>query len=190
MDDFYINGIFNSLPLLETERLILRPFRVDDAEDVFEYSSDPEITRYLVWNSHQSIEDSKTFITGVINDYINGNCAPWAISLKDSGKIIGSVGFLSVYAEHYWCEIGYILSAKYRNRGYMAESLRRLFEFAFFEAGFQRIEAITFTENIKSQNVLTKAGMRYEGTLRSRIFAKEKFHDVKCFSILMNEFNL
>mgnify|MGYP004718770921 CR=1 FL=1 len=77
-----VSDVFYDLPPLETERLILRKVTVDDAEDMFEYTSVPDVSKYVPWKTHQSIEDTHQFIAFIINQYESGKLAPWAIECK------------------------------------------------------------------------------------------------------------
>ena len=82
-------GVFADLPELETERLLLRRMRLDDAEAMFAYASDPEVTRYVLFDTHRSIEDSREFLRFATEGYERGDFGGWGLLLKDSGVFIG-----------------------------------------------------------------------------------------------------
>ena len=86
-------------------------------------------------------------------------------------------------------ETNYALSNEFRGKGLMVEALNELFSFAFNEFGFVRISAKCMQENIASERVMIKLGMKYEGTLRSALYSKGVFHDMKLYSILKQEFS-
>ncbi|WP_245415701.1 GNAT family N-acetyltransferase [Alteribacter populi] len=86
-----IEEIFNHLPTLETDRLTLRKFTIHDAQDMFAYSSDPDVSRYVPWEVHKTIDDSIGFLRYILKQYDEGKLAPWAIVLKarnDGGRYI------------------------------------------------------------------------------------------------------
>jgi ribosomal-protein-alanine N-acetyltransferase len=90
MDDLTVEAVFGNLPVLETERLRLRRLWLDDAADVFEYASDPEVSRYTTWETHKTLEDSRAFLTGVIEQYNTFQVAPWGIEHKGDKKLVGA----------------------------------------------------------------------------------------------------
>ncbi len=83
---------FEDLPELETERLLLRKMRLDDARAMFAYASDPEVTRYVLFETHRSIEDSRAFLRYAEEGYERGDFGGWGLVLKDSGAFIGTCG--------------------------------------------------------------------------------------------------
>jgi [ribosomal protein S5]-alanine N-acetyltransferase len=177
------------LPEIETERLLLRRMRLDDAEAMFAYASDPEVTRYIPWDTHRSIEDSESFLTFAIEGYERGDFGGWGVVLKDSGVFIGTCGLDAGYApEHARAELGYVLSREHWGKGLMPEAVRAVIRFGFGRIGLNRIEARCIAENTASARVMEKAGMTYEGTLREREFIKGAYRDMKLYSILGREY--
>ncbi len=79
-----IKDIFTNLPTLETERLLLRKITVGDAQDMFQYGSDAEVSRYVTWDAHKTIEDTMEFIGFVLRRYESADLAPWGIVLKET----------------------------------------------------------------------------------------------------------
>jgi [ribosomal protein S5]-alanine N-acetyltransferase len=181
--------VFMDLPEIETERLLLRRMRLDDAEAMFAYASDPEVTRYVPWDTHRSIEDSESFLTFAIEGYERGDFGGWGVVLKDSGVFIGTCGLDAGYApEHARAELGYVLSREHWGKGLMPEAVRAVIRFGFGRIGLNRIEARCIAENTASARVMEKAGMTYEGTLREREFIKGAYRDMKLYSILGREY--
>ncbi len=183
-----IKEIFGNLPQLETERLILRKMTLGNASFLFEYASDPEVSRHTLWESHKSIEDSINFLKSMIQKYKNGEVSVWGLVYKENNKFIGTCGYGWWDTVHCRAEIGYALSRKYWNKGLMTEAVREVIKFGFEKMKLNRIEARCVVENIASQKVLEKAGMTYEGTLREQLFAKGSYRDLKIFSILRKEY--
>jgi ribosomal-protein-alanine N-acetyltransferase len=181
--------VFSNLPELETERLLLRKMRLDDAEAMFAYASDPEVTRYVPWDTHRSMEDSESFLGFATEGYERGDFGGWGVVLKDDGVFIGTCGIDVGYApEHARAELGYVLSREHWGKGLMPEAVRAVIRFSFGRMGLNRVEARCIAENTASARVMEKAGMTYEGTLREREFIKGAYRDMKLYSILRREY--
>ena len=180
--------IFRNLKTLETERLILRKMTLEDAEDMFEYASDPDVAKYTTWDAHQSLKDSKFFLKIVVERYKNRQITDWGIVHKEDGKFIGTCGFAECHLFHSRAEIGYAISRKYWRQGYMSEAVNAIIKFGFQTMNLNRIEARCDVENIASARVMEKVGMQFEGILRQHIFTKGKYCDLKIYSILRQDF--
>jgi [ribosomal protein S5]-alanine N-acetyltransferase len=182
--------IFTDLPELETDRLLLRKMRLDDADDMFAYASDPEVTRYVLWDTHRSVEDSTNFLRFATEGYERGDFLGWGLVLKASGAFVGTCGMEVPDApEHARAELGYVLSREHWGRGLMPETVRRMIRFCFETMNLNRVEARCIAENTASARVMEKAGMSYEGTLRSRECIKGAYRDMKMYSILRREYS-
>ena len=180
---------FSHPPTLETPRLILRRLRMKDAKDIFRYASDERVARYVLWEPHRSLSDTRAYIRYVRQLYRNALPSSWAIELKESGAVIGTIGFMWYSSENRSAEVGYSLSAEYWNRGLMTEALSRLIASAFDDLGINRLEAQYDIRNPASGRVMEKCGMREEGILRSRIFSKNEYVDVALCSVLASDRN-
>lgn len=181
--------VFAHLPTILTPRLTLRPVRMSDAEDLYEYSRDPEVARHVLWDAHQSIHQTRNYIRFLIRQYRNAAPSTFAIALRDSGKVIGTIGFMWVQTENRSAEVGYSLSRAYWNQGYMSEALKAVVEFGFAKLGLNRIEAQHECSNPASGHVMANAGMKHEGTLRQRLYNKGRFVDVDLYAILRSDFS-
>jgi ribosomal-protein-alanine N-acetyltransferase len=179
---------FRDLPSLETERLLLKKLTMKDANDIYEYASDPEVSKYVTWEPHRSVVETVNFIKAVIKQYIEGQPSPWAIIYKENNKVIGTGGYHMWIKEHGKAEIGYAISARYWNQGIMSEALREIISFGFERMNLHRAEARVYVENTASERVMQKCGMKYEGVLRESWFVKGIFQDIKMYSILKSEF--
>lgn len=181
--------IFEDLPELETERLLLRKMRPGDAEAMFAYASDPEVTRHVLFETHRSVADSEAFLRLAAEGYERGDFGGWGIVLKDTGEFVGTCGLDADYApEHARAELGYVLSRKHWGRGFMPEAVRAILRFGFKTAGLNRIEARCVAENAASERVMQKAGMSHEGTMKQREFTKGSYRDMKLYAILREEY--
>lgn len=184
------SDLFQNLPRIETERVLLRPFTLDDAADVFEYARDDAVTRYMSWPTHQSIADALDYLTQVLRRYGQNSPAPWGIVLRTSHKLIGGAGFVTIDEKDFRAEIGYVLGQRYWGQGYATEAARAIIEFAVNDLGINRVEAMCEVANGASARVMEKAGMSYEGILRQYSLAKGTFRDMKIYSILKSEWAL
>lgn len=180
--------VFGHLPTMLTQRLVLRPVRMSDAEDMYEYSRDPEVARHVLWDAHRSIHQTREYIRFLIRQYRNAAPGTFAIALRDSGKVIGTIGFMWVQTDNRSAEVGYSLSRAYWNQGIMSEALTAVVEFGFTKLGLNRIEAQHDCDNPASGHVMLHAGMRHEGTLRQRLYNKGRYVDVDLYAILRSDF--
>ncbi len=148
---------------IETERLILRRFRVDDAEAVYRnYASNSEVTKFLPWPTHESVNETRRILAEWVEGYASENEYAWAIELKALGEPIGSISVVSRSECGTVAELGCYLGRTWWNRGYATEALTAVLGF-FFEVGFERIEARHDPENPRSGEVMKKCGMRFDG---------------------------
>jgi len=171
-----------NLPVLETARLVLRRMEEGDAEDVFEYASDPAVAEHTSWAPHQSLEGSRAFAA----TQGRGTGCSWGIVHKADHKLIGACGIIRERAP-YRAEINYVLSRKYWDQGYMTEAVRELIRFGYEVLGLNRIQARCKVENVASARVMEKAGMMFEGVLREYSFSKGRHLDLKMYSILRRD---
>lgn len=176
------------IPTLETERLILRKIALDDAPDIFEYACIPEVAEFLVWYPHQSLQDSIDFIKFTETKFANGEWIILGIELKEKKKLIGSIDIRGWMGVNNCAEIGYVISKEYWKKGIATESLRSVIKFCMDELRLNRVEAHCEENNIGSWQVMEKCGMKYEGTLREKVFVKERFRSMKMYSILRSEY--
>ena len=176
---------YESFPVLETERLILRDMRLEDAEAMFAYASDPEVTRHLDWETHhRSIEDSKQFLEIAIQGYANGELHRWAIVHREDNAFTGTCGLVAHSHQHHRAHVGYTLARPYWGRGLATEAVRAMISFGFQKMSLNKIIARCFPENIASERVMQKLGMSYEGTLREHFLIRGRYRDLKIYSIL------
>ena len=178
--------VFKKLPIIKTERLLLRKLEIDDLSDVYEYASDPLVPEFLLWNPHESRGYTKAYLRFISKLYRKGKMYDWGISIN--GKIIGTAGFSSINFKNNSAEIGYVLNRNYWGLGIAGEAVMAVLNFGFSTLNFNRIEAIIFPDNKRSKRVLEKCGLKSEGIRRSAIFAKGEYRDVEAFSVLKEEF--
>ena len=179
--------IFARLPVLETPRLILRPMKMSDAKDIYAYSKDPDVARHVLWEAHRSIADAKLYLRYMLRQYRAGLPCSWGIVLRETGQLVGTIGYMWFNEEHRSTEIGYSLAKWLWNQGYMTEALRAVIALSFDRLHVHRIEAMHDSANPASGRVMLKCGMRHEGTLRHKVFNKGRFMDVEQYAILSTD---
>lgn len=175
--------------VLETERLILRPFKEGDEVQIYHnWASDDEVTKYLTWPTHASVEVTKKLVDMWIEEGKDLTTYHWGAQLKASGQLVGSMGVVGGNENRKRCTMGYCLSRAYWGKGLTTEALKAMNEFLIKEVGYERVEAYHDVENIASGKVMEKAGMCYEGTLRRYSPRGDgKLYDVKMYSLLKEE---
>lgn len=178
--------------ILETDRLILRPWVEDDAEELYKYAKDPDVGPMAGWPVHTSVENSREIIRSVLS-------APetYAVCLKETGKPVGSIGLhrndLATQDDEY--ELGYWLGKPYWGQGLIPEASREVLRYAFEDLGMNRIWCGYYDGNEKSRRVQVKLGFEYqrrtEGievkmlnevrTGHSNLMTKERWQKVELF---------
>ncbi|MCE5344432.1 MAG: GNAT family N-acetyltransferase [Eubacteriales bacterium] len=181
------NSLFTSLPTLQTSRLIIRPARMGDARDLYEYCRDPEVARHVLWEAHASIHHTRIYLRSLLRQYRAGLPATYVIELRQERKVIGTIGLMWIQQDNRAAEIGYSLNRSYWNRGLMTEALGEMLRFCFHTLNLNRVEAQHETDNPASGAVMRHAGMRHEGLLRQRIYNKGRFVDVELYAILRTD---
>jgi [ribosomal protein S5]-alanine N-acetyltransferase len=171
-------------PELETERLILRKIRLEDAKDIYHYGAQPEVSKYCIWETHKSVDDALSFINSAILKYENNEPSDWALYHKVDRRVMGAIGYVWVSPENMRCEVGYAISHDYWNKGYTTEALKAFIKYSFDVACLHRIEARCYYENVGSYRVMEKAGMKFEGLLEDQMYVKGDFWSMKLYAII------
>lgn len=153
---------------IETERLILRRFRPSDARPMFEnWASDPEVTKFLTWPTHESPEISQMVTDSWVASYEKPDYYQWAITLKSTpDSPIGSISAVKLRDDIAKAEIGYCMGKPWWHQGIMSEALKGVMDYLFDQVGMNRIEAQHDPNNPHSGGVMRKCGMQFEGTSR------------------------
>ena len=181
---------FACLPVLETPSLVLRPMLLSDAREIFAYASDPEVARYVLWDPHRSLAETRSYIRYIRSLYRSGLPSSWAVVFRQTGQVIGSIGFMWASEENRSAEVGYSFSRAFWNRGLATEALSAVLNSAFTALNLNRIEAQRDIRNPASGRVMEKCGMRQEGVLRGRLLNKGEFIDVALCAILRSDWEL
>ena len=183
-----MDAAYGYMPTLETPRLRLRRLTMRDAQDIYSYSCDPQVARYVLWDAHRSIGESRSYLRYMLRKYRLGEPASWGIEWKATGQIIGTIGFMWIQRENASAEVGYSLARSQWNRGIMTEALRAVLGYGFSTLRLNRIEAMHEVDNPASGAVMRKCGMLHEGTLREKLMNKGRYVDVELYAALRRDF--
>ena len=180
--------LFDDMPRLETPRLILRRLEMRDAPDLFDYSRDPQVAKHVLWDAQTSVSEARAYVRYMLRRYRAGEPASWGIEEKETGRVVGTIGYMWYQRDNNACEVGYSLARRRWNRGYMTEAFAEVLRFSFEELGVHRVEAQHEVENAASGAVMRKCGMRKEGTLRGRLYNKGRYVDVDLYAMLREDY--
>lgn len=183
-----ITKIFRDPPYIETERLLLRKMQKKDAADMYEYACRHDVTRYLLWEPHESENYTYKYLAYIQSRYRAGDFFDWALTIKDGGKMIGTCGFTRLNIESNSGEIGYVLNPVFWGYGLAPEAVNAVLRYGFCELRLHRIEARYMVGNDRSRRVMEKVGMQFEGVSRDSMHVKGKYVSIGTCAILRNEF--
>jgi ribosomal-protein-alanine N-acetyltransferase len=175
---------FDRFPELQTQRLLLREIQLEDAPALFEIFSDPEVTRFYDVETMVDVAPAVRIVAQVRARFADRTGVRWAITEREGGRFIGSIGFNTINIHAHRAVVGYELARSAWGRGLATEALRRVVHFGHQRIGVNRIEAIVMQGNEASIRVLKKAGFEAEGVLRAYGYWKGRYHDLRMFSIL------
>lgn len=173
---------------IETTRLILRRFREEDAPAVYRnWTSDPEVTKYLTWPVHADEKVTSNILSYWIGSYRLPSYFNWAVVLKETSEPIGNISVTRTDSRTSSAEVGYCLGRSWWHKGIMSEALSAVISFLFRETGAVRISAWHDIENSRSGDVMKRCRMSYEGTLRQAAVNNRGQVDMCMYSILREE---
>jgi [ribosomal protein S5]-alanine N-acetyltransferase len=178
--------VFQALPTLRTERLILRPFRREDAPVVQRLAGAREVADTTLTIPHPYLDGmAENWIATHEEAWKQQDRATFAITTEEQG-LIGAVG-LHLRLAHQRAELGYWIGLPFWNRGYATEAAQAIVAFGFETLGLNRIHASHLTRNPASGRVMEKAGMRFEGTMRQHVSRWGRLEDLNEYAILRSD---
>lgn len=180
------DNIFTAFPEIETDSLILREILPEDRDAIFAIFSDEEVTRYYDLVTMRKRKEAEELIDFFYERFEAENMIRWGITRKDEDVVIGTCGYVLLHRHR--GEIGYDLRCSEWRKGIMTEAIDAIVDFGFRDMELQRVEALVMPENVASARLLRKLGFTEEGTLRDYDRFKGAFHDMRCFSILKEEY--
>ena len=154
--------IHKGTQILETQRLILRPFRPDDAETIFKnWASDGEAAKFWSWNPHENIEETRSILAGWTGEYARPDYYHWAIEYRETGENVGYIYLDSIDGAEKCAAVHFLISRALWNKGLMTEACNSVLDFAMNAVGFARLESWRHEDNPASGRVMEKCGMKH-----------------------------
>jgi len=178
--------MFKTFPVLETGRLVLRQISLQDTETIYNHCKIPEMSLHTTWDIPKSSDDTKAFIEHVLKSYEEKRGINWAIVLKGTGELVGTIDLMGQVANGIG-ELAYGIYPPYWGRGIGTEAARAVVDFGFEVMGLVRIQARVFPDNIGSERIMEKLGMVYEGTYRKAMFVKGGYRDLKVYALIRED---
>jgi RimJ/RimL family protein N-acetyltransferase len=173
---------------IETDRLLLREYVQSDWEQVHEYSSDPEVVRFMLWGPN-SEDQTRNFVARAIGFQREEPRHQFevAVVLKDTGKVIGGIGLRIKSERRKEADLGYCYSREAWGKGYGSEAAQSMLRFGFEKLHMHRIWATCDAENRGSAGVMKKCGMRHEAHFKQDELIKGQWRDSLLYAILEDE---
>ena len=175
------------LPVLETNRLILRKQVITDAPVLFYLRTNEQVMRYIDRPYPQNVQDSEIMIQAINDKFQNGESLVWAITLKSNpSQMIGNLGFWRTDLANYRAELGYILHHDYWRQGIVSEALKEVIDFGFNNLGLHSICANINPGNAASRQLLLKHGFVKEAYFKEDYYFNGRFLDSEIYGLLNN----
>lgn len=176
------------LPTLMTDRLILDKLVPEDAQDMYAYSRQKRVTKYLLWSPHKSVLHTEAYLELVQEKYQSCEFFDWAVRLKETGRLVGTCGFASISENHNSAEIGYVFSPRIWGLGIATEAARAVIRFGFETLHLDSVTARFMYGNDKSERVMQRLGMKSEGILPDPMFVKGRWRTIIQYRLKREDF--
>lgn len=183
-----LNIHFDPFPVLSTQRLDLRKVTLDDAQEYFVLRSDKRVMEFMDKPLMSSAEEAAKMIQKIHDDAMAGEGITWAICLKDSPKLIGTIGFWKITKEHHRAEIGYLLHPDHWRKGLVQEALAPVLKYGFGTMMLHSVEANVNPANLPSIRFLEKNGFVREAYFKENYYFNGQFLDSAIYSMLAHDF--
>lgn len=184
MNTIINQNVFNKFPNLQSERLIFREFKIDDAKDLFDIRSSKKTMEFMDTDLHNDISESEIFINSIRDSFVNKTGINWAIIEKASNKFIGYFGFWRMIPENCRAEIGYALKPEFWGKRLMKEAMEIFIPFGFKNIKLHSIEANVNPNNEASIKLLENLKFKKEAYFRENFLFDGNFYDSLIFSLL------
>lgn len=178
-----ISETFKGDIILETERLLLKKISAENVEDMYEYSKDADVTRYLTWSPHSSVKETERYVKLLGKKYENGVFWDFALILKENNRMIGTCGYTSADDKSNSVEIGYVLAQDMWGMGLATEAAKCVAKYAVEQFGAEKITAKMMDGNQRSMKVMKKLGMKLEGTFSNAMLIKGEYKTIHVFYV-------
>jgi ribosomal-protein-alanine N-acetyltransferase len=178
----------DSFPTLSTERLLLREYEKNDAEDLLEIRTDPQVMRFMDREPFGSLKEAEKFVDLKIQDRLDHKGISWAVCDGATGQFMGDLSFWKILPRDHRAEIGYTLKSKYWRQGYMSEALRCVLAWGFDSLQLHSVMADINPHNEASRQLLLRMGFVKEGYHRENYHYRGEFLDSEMYGLLEREF--
>lgn len=173
---------------IETERLMLRRFVCEDAENVHKnWASDERVQKMYSEPLYPDIKEVAGLLDRYINSYERDDYYRWAVCLKD-GECIGQIAYFLVDSKNHFAEIEYCIGRQFQGKGYATEAARAVIKYGFESIGLHKVQICTKEINPCSKRVIEKCGLTYEGMLRDYFYMDGRYVGRLYFSMLREEY--
>lgn len=170
---------FNTFPALTTERLLLRQLKTLDVDDIYSLRSNAEINRLITRKTPKNKKEALEFITVCHQEFAKKNRIFWAMELKKTKQVIGTIVLHRISLKDSYAEIGYELHTDFHEKGLMSEAMQKVLEFGIHIAKFNVIEAFTHQNNTASIALLQKHGFVFQQERRDIGFENNRIFRIK-----------
>ena len=174
--------LIKTIPVLETVRLLLRPYSYHDAPGLFALFTDEQVIKAFGYRMEPTLNAARQIIDRWKQEFDDKTGIRWAIIEKSSGNMVGNIGMKDIRAYHQCGAIGYAVLPGHWRKGIATEAMDMVLEYVFGTMDLHRIEAVTFLYNEASQALLRKLGFDLEGLLKSYYKFDGSFHDSYLFA--------
>ncbi|MBF4691982.1 GNAT family N-acetyltransferase [Fusibacter ferrireducens] len=175
---------------LETNRIILRRFTMEDADAMFNnWASDEEISRYMRWPFHRQVAETKQIINSWLELYKRENFYLWGIVLKETNTLVGSINLFAVNEFDACGDVGYCIGRAFWGKGIASHALQAVIEYAFNTIGFNRIESYHAIQNPASGKVMSNVGMQFEGSAKQKYRSNQGYEDCNMYAIIKEAYH-
>ena len=177
-----------NFPILNSNRIKLSAMHSEDAKELYEIRANKEFSQYLSSEPYRTIKEAEDLIAKNTTAFANKEAISWKVSLNDSDKLIGYIGFWRMDKANFRAEVGFGIDNNFRNKGFITEALDLILDFGFNQMNFHSIMADTDPLNKASIKVLEKIGFKKEAHIRENYYFRGKFIDSYYFGLLESKF--
>jgi RimJ/RimL family protein N-acetyltransferase len=178
----------NTLPIITTERLVLRWVSENDIDSLYEVFSNPEVARYWSAPPYTTREQAVQLQREIAAGNESNTMFKWGLALRDSDRLIGTTTLFNLNLDNGRAEVGYAMGRAHWGKGYMNEALQALLLHAFEVMKLRRLEADVDPRNTASIRTLERLGFQKEGYLRERWHVAGEIQDALFYGLLRHEF--
>lgn len=172
------------MPEMVTEDLSMRKCSQKDIEEFFRLAVNPNVTKFVQWENHKSIEETTSYVASLEEEFFKGDRMTWAICSRQADTFMGLISLSQINEKNFSAEVGFWLGEEYWNKGYATEALKVIIDYGLYgNLNLHRIYARHIVEHIACGRVLQKAGLIFEGVERGSVYCKGKFFDAARYAI-------